>query len=300
MTNNTMGDMHGGHMDGMHGGNMGHMHGETKGVHNWMMVGKETIYLSHLPMFMFNPQRHAHNFQVILEVTLSPQAHAIYKADRDKHPDVLMYTMEPLEFEIAELDPQRPKRRILTGKIYRGHLERGGEQIIPPDEDHPLVEAHVENIIYFREFDPNAQPLDELEYLLFGKGQELFLAHAITRPPDFDQILSVNITASGSSITDDDLRQAIRIGIGDRANTPQTRIKPGEPGERVTGHVLDRVNLMHHPRVDFEVGTEFYFEEGELGDPKLVQPPFDDGTQPPPKPGEQTFVPTPEEERSGF
>ena len=68
-----------------HGEEMAHMNHEGKdhadqppqpapptfGVHNQMMVGEQTIYLSHLPMFMFNPQRHEHNFQVILEVTLN-------------------------------------------------------------------------------------------------------------------------------------------------------------------------------------------------------------------------------------
>jgi hypothetical protein len=88
-------------MDHMHGGGVGHEQpsspetgaatdpelSATLGVHNQMMVGEQAIYLSHLPMFMFSPQRHPHNFQVILEVTLSgsgdPQA--IYADDRRKH-----------------------------------------------------------------------------------------------------------------------------------------------------------------------------------------------------------------------
>src|SRR5215211_5647600 len=64
----------------------------TCGVHNQMMVGEQTIYLSHLPMFMFNPRHHEHNFQVILEVTLSGPDQATYVADRTIHPNERMYT----------------------------------------------------------------------------------------------------------------------------------------------------------------------------------------------------------------
>ena len=44
---------------------------------------------------------------------------------------------------------------------------------------------------------------------MFGKGDELFLAHLITRPPDFDQILSVKV--SGHAFTDAELGQGVRI-----------------------------------------------------------------------------------------
>src|SRR4051794_40566208 len=78
----------------------------TFGVHNQMMVGTQTIYLSHLPMFMFNPHHHPHRFQVIVEITLNgpgdPQA--TYTDDRNQHPDERMYTMSPDPFELVELD----------------------------------------------------------------------------------------------------------------------------------------------------------------------------------------------------
>ena len=41
----------------------------TFGTHGMLLFGEETLYLSHLPMFM-SP----HNFQVILAVTLNDEA----------------------------------------------------------------------------------------------------------------------------------------------------------------------------------------------------------------------------------
>jgi hypothetical protein len=274
MTNHTMdhSKMDGDSMGGMDHGGMDHT-GPTFGRHNQMMVGEQTIYLSHLPMFMFDPKHHAHNFQVILEVKLSgpgnPQA--TYADDRRKHPNERMYTMRPDPFEMVDLDPQHPRCSALTGDIFRGHLERGGQDIIQG------ATAQVVNIVYFREFDPNAQPLDQLEYLLFGKAPDLFLAHVITRPPDFDQILGVRV--SSGALTADDLKRGVRIKILGRANTPQTRIKAGE---QVLGQAqLPDAQAGQPLELQLEAGTEFYFEEGELRLP-------------------MTMDQTPEEKAAGF
>ena len=100
--------------------------------------------------------------------------------------------MEPVPFEMIELNPRHPTRTELTGTIWRGHLERPGR--------HTIIEtatAQVVNTVYFHRFDPDTEPLDQLEYLLFGKAPDLFLAHVITRPPDFDQILDVTISGAG-------------------------------------------------------------------------------------------------------
>jgi hypothetical protein len=267
-------------MDHMHGGSMGHDQPSspgtcdpndeasppTCGVHNQMMVGEQTIYLSHLPMFMFNPKRHEHNYQVILEVTLSAPGNpqATYADDRRRHPDERMYTMSPEPFEMVELDPQHPTRTELTGGIFRGHLERGGRSIIR------AATANVVSTVYFHEFDPNAEPLGQLEYLLFGKAPDLFLAHVITRPPDFDQILGVTI--SGAALTADDLKRGIRIKIPGRANTPHARIKAQE---RIKGQAQLRGAQAEPPlELQLEAGSEFYFEEGELRLPMdMRQPP---------------------------
>ena len=167
-------------MDHMHGGTMGpdqpsspgtcdpndEASPPTCGVHNQMMFGEQTIYLSHLPMFMFNPQRHEHNFQVILEVTLSRPGNAqtTYANDRRKHPRERMYTMSPEAFEMVELDPQHPRRTALTGDIFRGHLERGGKAIIK------AATAQVVRTVCFHPFDPNAQPLDSTRISPFRQG----------------------------------------------------------------------------------------------------------------------------------
>jgi hypothetical protein len=281
--------MHGGEHGTTHGGGGTHPgHGgrpPTLGGHNQMVFGQETIYLSHLPMFMFDPERHEHSFQVILEVALTgpgdPQA--VYVADRQQHPDVRMYTMQPDEFEMVELDPRNPRRRALTGAIFRGHLER------PPGQS-PIIRraaAEVVSILYFNRLEEDAAPLAQLEYMLFGKGKELFLAHLISRPPDFDQILSVEVVGDRpAALTAEALARGVPVSILGRANAATTRVKAGE-------EVEGRIRLAGAPTAQplrLRAGTEFYFEEGELGDPRLDER----------QPGAVTFDQTPEERKAGF
>lgn len=242
------GTHHGGHVDGEH---------PEADTHGMLIVGEETIYLSHFPMF----DHPHHDFQVILEVILrkdgdEPQQAYVqdHKASGQK-----MYTFVPEEFflpEIAPTDPDSLPSTSFSGTVVRGHFERGGTPILRD------VTADIAQVIHFRRFDPQARPLDHLEYLLFGKGEERFLAHLITKPPDFDQILSVDVM--GHPFSDEDLRQGLRVVISSRANTAPDRIKEGEevtgelhlPGQGVTATVT----------IQLVGNTEFYFEEGELGE----------------------------------
>jgi hypothetical protein len=95
--------------------------------------------------------------------------------------------------ELAPTSPQRsPSRSSFQATIWRNHFEShpvthpGQSFLIAPD-----AEVHIENVVYFQELHPQGPGLQDLQYLLFGRGQELFLAHVISQPPDFDQVLSM-------------------------------------------------------------------------------------------------------------
>jgi hypothetical protein len=72
-------------------------------THDMMIVGKDKVFLSHLPMFDKESKDHTaflspHRYQVILEATLSrggQEATQIYIADRARNPGVKMYTLNP-------------------------------------------------------------------------------------------------------------------------------------------------------------------------------------------------------------
>ncbi len=55
------------------------------------------------------------------------------------------------------------------------------------------VSATLTNIIHFRQFQETDRRNPKLSYLVFGESEDLFLAHFIAVPPDFDQIVAVRV-----------------------------------------------------------------------------------------------------------
>src|SRR5215217_5450804 len=67
----------------------------TSGRHGQVILGTGPVYLSHLPMFMFDtPATHPHHFQVILEVTFDADTQSDYLNDRQAN-GALLYTLRP-------------------------------------------------------------------------------------------------------------------------------------------------------------------------------------------------------------
>jgi hypothetical protein len=112
-------------------------------------------------------------------------------------------------------------------------------------------------VIYARRFDTRGRP-DDLTYLLLGRDGELFLAHIISQPPDFDQILSVELV--GPHPDEKELETGISVAFPGRANTAGARLRHGETAT-ARGHVTGV-----HQFLDVELADvhELYFEEGEL------------------------------------
>lgn len=233
--------------------------------HNMMIVGSKTAYLSHLPMFEgLNPKDKTefaspHRRQVIMEATFtqgSKNLTPIYLADRSSHPEVRMYTLQPSDFILGRLDPKGMALKKFEGQvIFRGHLERRPRLRIIGAQG--PFEVNVKNVIHFHKFNPQGVKPVRLEYLLFGKGPELFLAHFITLPNDFDQIVSVKVPGHG--LTDAQLAQGMHVIIPSRDNDPLKRLREKDkaPGEfQLPGGTPKTLPL--------EVVREFYFEESEL------------------------------------
>ena len=244
---------------------------EGPATHNWMLVGNQTAFLSHLPMFdSLTPDGKQydtpHRFQVILQASFldaDRDVSPLYLADRSQHPEVRIYTVSPTNpFVLPDLAAQK----VFQGTVFRGHLERGGQ----PMSGLQNVAVHVERVVHARQFDVAANAPSALEYLLFGRGPELFLAHSIVKPPDFDQILSVKVT--GLTFTDAGLQSAVKLSIPLKKNTPAGRLKEGEQAAAV---------MPDGRKVGLQGVREFYFEEGELRMPA-------------------TFKVTPEEQKAGF
>jgi hypothetical protein len=246
-------------------------HEDCPNTHNMLVFGEKTIYLSHLPMFdgltadktdFASP----HRYQVILEASFQRDGkdlQNLYSADRGQNPNVRIYTLNPKQFILPRL-VSNPEGSPLTGfkaKVFRGHLEKGGV-VVPKFDD---VNVKVNRVVHFRALDPRADKPVELKYLLFGRAQEIFLAHYISKPPDFDQVLSVKV--DGHTFTDVELNKGIELTISGRPNQASERIKEAESVKGQT-QTADGQTV----KFNLNAGKVIYFEEGEL----LIPPTFDD------------------------
>jgi hypothetical protein len=237
---------------------------DSPGTHNMLVVGQESVFLSHLPMFKPHDTDSPHRYQVILEATLAkvgldPQT--AYAIDRKGHPATRIYTLSPQKFILPHLNSANANPSISTFRadLFRGHLEKEGTERIIEGAD-----VSIRNVIHFRELDSNAPKLNQLEYILFGKGSELFLAHVITSPPDFDQVISIAI--KDHTFTDEDLRKGLRV-VFTRPNTVAGRLLEKQ---EATGE-LRLAEGTSPQKLKVKVGVEFYFEDGELRVPATFE-----------------------------
>lgn len=226
---------------------------DPPGRHGMAVIGELAVYLSHLPMFMF-----PHDYQVLLEVEFDgpgdPQQ--AYFDDRQNHPDQRLYTFDPEPFVLPAIFAAEGSPASVTsvrGTLHRGHFERNTTPA-PVAVD---VTARIKNVIHQHRFEPGAADLPELRYLLFGRGAETFLAHVVTGPPSFDQLLSVEVD---TRLPDRDLAGGIVVKVGGRPDTVEGRIDPGAGGQvAATAEIGGRAQPVGlRPRI------EFYLETGEL------------------------------------
>lgn len=148
-------------------------------VHGMMLMGTEKIYASHLPMF-----HSPHDYQIILLLEISKENQAQYAADKNANPTETVYTLEPESFVLPEMVNNPTKFRA---NVYRGHFERGGKKILEN------ISVVIQKVVYFKKFDAKETKPAKLQYILFGNGNEQFLAHLISAKPDFDENIAVKI-----------------------------------------------------------------------------------------------------------
>ncbi len=194
-----------------------------------------------------------HDFQVIVRVT--GEAAGRYGDFVAHFGSSGIYTFEPEPFALEELDPSGdggPVRTSFGGRLFRGHFERGGSEIAND------VSFEIEQVVHFRRFRSVAEA-QELRYLGFGQSDAAFLAHLITGPPDFDQILNVQITSLGG-VSDEDLRGGVVIGAPGRPNDFEARLQEGE----VFSGVVQAESTGDSPPIELTIASEYYLETGDL------------------------------------
>jgi len=228
---------------------------EEPGIHGMLVLGRETVYVSHLPMFMAQ-----HRYQGIWEVSFGKEADAVYRAQRARPENAKsIFTLVPTErFRLPELTTTR---RSFRADVVRGHFEREGHKRILAN-----VTVTLKRQVHWHPFRNSHKRPEPLTYILFGQGDELFLAHWISVAPNYDQIVAVTPSAPLGEIA-----PGAQLILPKRADGEALRA-----GESISGMVIVDQGPEQPARVkpiDLKVAAEIYLEKGELKDNDLVDAP---------------------------
>jgi hypothetical protein len=217
---------------------------EPPGFHGMLVLGAQRIYASHLPMF--TPQ---HRYQGIWQVTFGEEGDQAYR-DAQAANDGMIFTLAPNEtFRLPELTGPRGSFRA---DVYLGHFERPGHRKLLDD-----VTVTLHQQVHWHPFLPEHARPQQLTYALFGDGDEAYLAHWISAPPDYDHIVKVTPVGSRSP-----LPVSAQVVVLDRDDAQALR-----PGETVSVLLLQDRGAGAPIRViltDLTVDAELYLEQGEL------------------------------------
>jgi hypothetical protein len=228
---------------------------EEPGTHGMLVLGRETVYISHLPMFMDQ-----HRYQGLWEVSFGKEADAVYRAERGRPENARsIFTLVPTElFRLPELTTTR---HSFQADVVRGHFERPGHKRILEG-----VTVTLKRQVHWHPFRGSHSRPEPLTYLLFGRGDELFLAHWISVAPNYDQIVSVKPSAPLGEIP-----LGAQLVLPKRGDGEALRAGESVSGMMIVDQGPERPVLIK--AIDLKVASEIYLEKGELKSNDLVDSP---------------------------
>ncbi|APE25634.1 MULTISPECIES: hypothetical protein [Streptomyces] len=220
--------------------------GFPKETHDMVVLGTNSrVYLSHLAKFIA-----PHDYQIILQAALSSP---VYETNRHHYGTSALFTLRPEPLSVAELRVQAAVTpEALPARLFFGRVGRDGGEL-------GEVRASLLQTLYFQQFDPLASHSSELRYIFFGGGDEGFLAHRITAPPDFDQILLVR--PMGEDVPPGPPPGAL-LDFGGRENRLDDRLAPGE---QASGAIVGNDGFPTQHETRLQVVAEVYLETEDFG-----------------------------------
>jgi len=176
------------------------------------MYGNDQVFLSHMPMFTMA----SHMYQVVLRVTLAPDALQLYQQQQTAHPHAVRNLANPNDkFVLPDL--KNATRTQFTADLFADYTNDGGGAPVG-DPFATGVSVQVEQVVHFHRFDHTQPRPTQLRYLLFGTASQAHLSHYIAKDPDFQHILT--LATVPTQLTPEQLGAGVLIDIADHASTP--------------------------------------------------------------------------------
>ncbi len=208
---------------------------QRMGTHGMVLFGAGgRLFVSHIPMF-----HRPHDVQLLATVALE---HPELPRGQDFSDGT--YTLEPERFDLDALAQGRLKRFKAT--VYRGNFEGGGTPL------HRDVTVRMENVALMLPLAGQGPEFAELRYWVLGSGKEAFLVHALSRAPDFDQVVKVSLEGE---VPPGDKAPPVLV-FERRKNVAGERLQAGETLTAV-GRAGRKVRLTVQRELSYLVGPDF-------------------------------------------
>lgn len=185
--------------------------------HAFVMAGRATLFLCHLTMLHMEP----HEFEFVIEASLTPQALKAWQADQRQHPDET-YFLGNVETDLMTIPSLATgARTTFKASIWAGIPIKHSYKVWPWKGIKPIVAdtpVTVERVVAFRHFDLQQNYPESLTYLVFGKGNEAHMTHYQTREPDYDEVVTLN--GAPGWLPPDLLEAAVHVNFPNLRATP--------------------------------------------------------------------------------
>jgi hypothetical protein len=202
--------------------------------HAFALLGKETLFASHLTMLDHEP----HMYQMVIQISLPEPWRLAFIKEREAHPEdsyfIANTQKDPKignDFEdpmtVSELASRL--RTSFVANIFRGVPYKKVYDSWPWNGVRPVlanIPISIDRIVHFHPFAWTMNYPDTLIYLLFGAGPEAHMVNLQTRKPDFDHVLS--LANNPDWLARDMLQAGILV---DLAGVP--RLQPGDQTHRI-------------------------------------------------------------------
>jgi hypothetical protein len=175
-----------------HGHDHGHGHDHLKHFHGFVTGGRtgDQIYMTHTPIF--SDERH--HFQIILQASFAEKKHKdAYEKIRNSE-----YGSGKIQLffdHVALIDIQSGELKELTADHLRYYpdVPTIREGLVMPGVSTKLMEfagaiIKIDKVLHFRKFEPDMAYPENMTYLMYGNGKDVFIDHFISRAPNFHSV----------------------------------------------------------------------------------------------------------------
>ncbi|MGW2088751.1 hypothetical protein [Streptomyces sp. NPDC001880] len=234
--------------------NLEHDAEELHGIHRFLLIGKKTIFAYHLALYRQPP----HAYQMIAKISLEAEVREAYLQDAAATQDRNVFYSQfcPDHFPLKGIpDGTVPSFKVqLERVVVRPDGSREFQKML--DGRQTTAACTPQDVRFFQELGQLEYP-EYLTYLLFGKGDEVHLAHQLAKHPNWDEVITAKEPQGIDQTTMDKVPEVTIPSIRDAHGVLVT--SPLTAGQRYEG-MLNEIGAT----VSFKAGKQGWWNHTTL------------------------------------